>query len=603
MNPGEPLLDALERAGRVDRLDAAFAGLLTRLGDGVSPTAAALFALASAAGTAGQVCIDLGLLAGTRLDGEPDWPDLPALEEALTASGVVGRPGEQAPLVLDPARRLYLYRYWRYESELAGWLRRRAVDEPAVDEAALRRGVARYFAAEAPSRPDWQRVAAAVAVMRRLCVISGGPGTGKTTTVARILALLLEQPAERPLRIALAAPTGKAAGRLQTAIAGAAASLDLPEAVRERLPLEASTLHRLLGVLPGSMGFRHHRDNPLPWDLVVVDEGSMIDVAMMYRLTDALAPGARLLLLGDRDQLASVEAGAVLADICSGAGRFSAAFRTRVAAVTGEPLPDASPGRPAPLDDAVVMLTHSYRFSGASGVGALAAAVNRGDAAGAAELIASDAFADLSAVPDREALAQRAAEGYRPFLEAVRDGAPTAEIFERFDRFRVLCALRGGPWGVDQVNRLVEAALERAGLLRNARGGYPGMPLMVTRNDYNLGLYNGDIGILLPEPGGALMACFPGRGGAPYRWLRPARLENHETVFAMTVHKSQGSEYDDVLLVLPEQDAPVLTRELLYTAVTRARRGFALLARPAVLEATARRRTHRSSGLRDALSI
>ena len=603
MNAPAPLLDALERAGRVDRLDAAFSGLLLRLGDRVSPTAAALFALASAAATAGQVCVDLSLLAGTRLDGDRAWPDLPTLEGALTASGVVGRPGEQAPLVLDRGHRLYLFRYWRYESELADWLRRRAADEPAIDEAALRRGLARHFPAEAPSRPDWQRVAAAVAVMRRLCVISGGPGTGKTTTVARILALLLEQPAERPLRIALAAPTGKAAGRLQAAIAGATASLDLPKAVREGIPAEASTLHRLLGVIPGAMGFRHHRDNPLPCDLVVVDEASMIDVAMMYRLTDALAPDARLLLLGDRDQLASVEAGAVLADICSGTGRLSPAFRARVAAVTGESLPDASPGQRAPLGDAVVVLTHSYRFSEASGVGALAAAVNRGDAPGAARLVASDDCPDLSAVPDREAFAQRAVEGYRPFLEAVRDGAPPAELFDRFERFRVLCALRGGPWGVDEVNRAVEAALERAGLLRRVRGGYPGMPLMVTRNDYNLGLFNGDIGLLLPEPGGALMACFPGRGGGPYRWLRPARLENHETVFAMTVHKSQGSEYDDVLLVLPEQDAPVLTRELLYTAVTRARQGFALCAPPAILETTARRRTHRSSGLRDALLI
>ena len=438
-------------------------------------------------------------------------------------------------------------------------------------------------------------------MLRRLCVISGGPGTGKTTTVVRILALLLGQRAD--LRIALAAPTGKAAARMEEAVRAAKARTPLADAVRERIPDEASTLHRLLGARPGRARFRHDAERPLPLDALVVDEASMIDLALMAKLVAALPPRARLVVLGDRDQLASVEAGAVLGDLCGDVPGFSDGFRRHVERITGDRLP-AGHASASPLADAVVLLTRSHRFAAGSAIGRLAAAVNRGDAA-TVQAVLGDARSEGLGWRKGESATAHAAgavAAYAPYLAQVQSGAALADAFAAFRRFRVLCAHRRGPWGVETMNRLVEEELRRRMLVEAGTAWYLGRPVLVTQNDYALGLYNGDVGLAVPDPDedGRLRVAFEVEGGG-VRLLMPSRLPAHEPVWAMTVHKSQGSEFDRVLLVLPDEDSPLMTRELVYTAITRARDGVEIAGDDTILLAAVERRLVRSSGLRDAL--
>jgi exodeoxyribonuclease V alpha subunit len=528
--------------------------------------------------------------------------------DAVRSSPVVGRPGARQPLIIDRRGRLYLYRYWRYEQRLALDLRRRAQEASAgINEAQLRTDLNRLFPRHsALTGPDWQKVAAAVAALKRVCVISGGPGTGKTSTVLKILALLTGQ-SERPLRIALAAPTGKAAARMQESIRAAKPGLGLTPKQAAQIPEEASTLHRLLGSRPGSVYFRYNADHPLPLDVLVVDEVSMVGLALLAKTVDALLPSTRLILLGDKDQLASVDAGAVLGDLCTGAGRFSPEFQAQLAALTNEALPRGKES-PSPLVDAIVLLRHSYRFGADSGIGALAQAVNRGRSAEATTLLGSRAdidwhdLADSAALPEQ--LAEPVATGFTPYLEAVQTGAAPAVVFAQFNRFRVLVALRQGPFGVEALNSLCEAVLQQRGLIDSRQNWYPGRPIMVVRNDYNLRLFNGDIGITLPDPEEPerMKVFFLGNDSA-LRSFAPARLPEYETVYAMTVHKSQGSEFERVLVVTPNESSPVLSRELLYTALTRAKQQANFYGAPEVFSDAVERRLRRSSGLRDRLWV
>ncbi len=609
-------LPILSERGLLTDLDLHFARFMNRLASGGSPELALAAALASHATGQGDICVNLRQWARrwTAMAGEtPAFAPPPTGEwlGILRASPVVGRPGQRHPLVLDRRGRLYLYRYWEYEHQLAEDLLRRAGETPAtVDETQLRADLDRLFPRHPQlTGPDWQKVAAAVAALKQICIISGGPGTGKTSTVLKILALLTGQAGGRPLRMALAAPTGKAAARLQEAIRAAKPALGLEPDRLAQIPEEASTLHRLLGARPDSAYFRHDRDNPLPVDVLVVDEVSMVGLALMAKTVDALPPAARLILLGDKDQLASVEAGAVLGDLCFGGGRFSPEFRARLTALTGEPLPR---GRitPPPLADAIVLLRHSYRFGAASGIGALARAVNGGKAAEAVALLASPPGGDIAwrtlAEPAElpAQLAEPVGEGFAPYLRATREGAGPAAVFERFNQFRVLSALRNGPFGVEALNGLCEAALRDRGLIQTRQDWYLGRPVMIVRNDYNLRLFNGDIGITLPDPDEPerMRVFFLGSDGA-LRSFAPARLPEHETVYAMTVHKSQGSEFDRVLVVTPNESSPVLSRELVYTALTRAKQQAAFHGLPEVLAGAVERRLRRSSGLRDRLWV
>ncbi|UVE65974.1 AAA family ATPase [Burkholderia pyrrocinia] len=730
-------------------------GFARRIGDlarrAGAPAAAARWAARAAFATSratagGHVCVALGALA-QRYE-EP----LDDIRAALAASGVVAfgtlARGDERPLIVDRHDHLYLSRYFDYERRLADALVAQAgvaVPDDGLSPERLRDNLARYFG-PATGEVDWQRVAAIVALTGRVTIVSGGPGTGKTTTVVGVLACLLD--AHPGLRVALAAPTGKAAQRMQEALHARAG--DLPPELAARLPDTSYTLHRLLGG-GGAAGFRHHRDNPLPYDLIVVDEASMIDVALAAHLLDALAPGARLVLLGDKDQLAAVEAGAVFAEL-SARPAFTAAARTRIAQALGideaafvaalpvpvqdeaaaavpaanpvsaaapaqaqaqaqaqafasvsaaasrkraprprpradarqaslfddepqddavaatdvapppsagpaltdagdigdasgapawieadelawldavelppfdagdaalasvmSPLPGepaASPATPAPapLADCVVWLERNYRFGLDSPIGRLSLAIRRGDVQAALDALPADDAAAASFHDDAgESLAsstvERLARRFGAYLDALRDAlaAPVPDplpLFDALNRFRILCATRSGSRGAEHVNALVAAHVRHAARVPLAVGAhwFTGRPIMVTRNDYALGLFNGDIGIALPDAHGVLRVWFR-RADGTARAVSPAALPPHETAFALTVHKSQGSEFDEAALVLPASFGRVLTRELVYTAVTRARTRVQVIGPRRVLAQAVATRTQRDSGL------
>ena len=587
--------------------DKHFAQFIGGEAGGASPLLPLAASLLSSSVGSGHICLNLADIAGRSVlvDGvEQRLPGRAELESELLGSSVVGTPGSFRPLVLD-AGRLYLYRYWQYENSLVRVVLEKASSAAAgLDEALLRNGVARFFAPGGEGT-DWQRVAALAALWKRFCVISGGPGTGKTFTVIKILALLLEQAKGGKLRVALAAPTGKAAARLKESIRKMKEQLDCSAEVKSQIPEEVTNIHRLLGVRSGSIRFRHDEKNPLPYDVVIIDEASMVALPLMAKLAVSLEAGARFILLGDRDQLASVEAGAVLGDLCGG-GRpepFSAGFSRfleRVAGAKVDPCGDPD----CPLSDSLVVLKKNYRFSTDSGIGAVARTVNEGDGAGALKLLQEPGRGDVAwrDVPPPERLRKELAElvvtGYTPYLGA---GSP-GEALVLFDKFRVLCALRQGPYGVSGVNEQVEEILAQKGLIQKNSRWYRGRPIMVTVNDYNMRLFNGDIGIVLPdaESGGEPRVYFPSPDGG-VRKVAPVRLPEHETVYAMTVHKSQGSEFERVLMLLPGHDSESLTRELIYTGITRARDAVEVWGDGEVFAAAVLRRVERASGLREKL--
>ncbi len=527
--------------------------------------------------------------------------------QGLKKEGVVGRPGEYKPLILNGPR-LYLFRYWEYEKKLIDFLKERTAEEAfPANAASLRAGLARLFPAADPGETDWQKVAALASAWKRFCVISGGPGTGKTFTVAKILALLLEQNSPGTLRIALAAPTGKAAARVQEALKKARERLECTDAVKAALPLEAYTLHRLLKPIPATPYFRYDSKNPLPFEVVVIDEASMVDLALLSKLVQALPPLSKLILLGDKDQLASVEAGAVLGDICGVEKHygFSRDFRDACQRIAGERLEvGAEEDRGTGMRDVIIPLKKSYRFGSSSGIRAVSRAVNEGDGAGAYDLLRATNAADIrwGDLPSPEALGARLKDLAVRDLSGYFQPNRAENIFDLFSRFRILCALREGPYGVQALNRLMEQLLRQEGLIRQIGRWYPGRPVMVTKNDYQLRLFNGDMGITLPDPDGnhELRVFFPSPEGG-VRKFPPRRLPEHETVYAMTVHKSQGSEFDRVLLILPDRDAPVLTRELIYTGITRAREQMEIWGKKTTFLRAVSRRIQRSSGLREAL--
>ena len=692
---------------------------------------------ASQATSNGHVCIALAALA--RRYGASFGEAV----AALRASGVVSAGSEEAaalrPLVIDEAGRLYLARYYDYERRLADAIvahstsRSDDADLPAhggsdsvrarPDSAALEARIARYFGPPSGGEIDWQRAAAALALDGRLTVVSGGPGTGKTTTVVGILACLLD--AQPTLSIALAAPTGKAAQRMQEALAARASAL--PGEIAALLPRTSQTLHRLLGIARGTRA-RHDRDNPLPYDVVVIDEASMIDVAMASQLFDALGPDTRLVLLGDKDQLAAVEAGAVFAEI-SARPAFSARGIERIARATaleaGEvaavlaqieidetahagadggqsaPSEGASGGQPyddegwyadvygsvgfdefdasgdtadwqlpdsgslylptndepasapmaeeaattadaahrseapvqgdlfaslpalrveherpatlcdaAPLVDSVIWLERNYRFGLESAIGRLSLAIRRGDVQAALAALAPAGSDDAPAVLEEQAGAtlshdaiERLAAGFAPYAAALSRALTQATpdpvpLFDALNGFRVLCATRVGARGVDALNGAIAAHVRHAARVPLGVGAswFAGRPVMIARNDYALGLFNGDIGVALPGPGGALRVYFRTADGA-VRAVTPAALPPHDTAFALTVHKSQGSEFDAAALVLPATLSRVLSRELVYTAITRARRTVRIVGASAVLAAAIATPTRRDSGL------
>jgi exodeoxyribonuclease V alpha subunit len=604
-----PALRLALKAGALRELDVYFAERVTRhLEQGRDDVALAAAMVSHAVGE-GHVCVDLAQQAAQSILSNENFTGIPApvfdtWKRQLQDSGVVGAAGEIKPLILD-GDRLYLGRYWHFEQELAsrlfGVARHPA---PKVDTDLLQQGLARLFP---PSdEMDWQQLAAAMAVLQSLVIISGGPGTGKTHTVTAILALLMAQAAAsgQQLRIALATPTGKAAARLTESVRNARSVLDAPESVRNAIPTEALTLHRLLGVRAGRVTPRYNAQNPLHLDVLVVDEASMIDLPLMNRVLAALPKGARLIVLGDKDQLASVEAGSVFADLCGGdsAPVYSAGFIRQLQQLQSWQLP--SPAENAhTLADNTVLLRKSYRFDHQSGIGHLARAVNSGDIQ-AVQSILSGKYKDVAwRTPAKETLTKELGEyAARAFAPVMQAKSPE-QALDALEAFRILCAVRQGPAGVVQANRVVQQALANSGHIQLSGEFYAGRPIMVTRNDYHLGLFNGDIGILWPDPeaNGALRAWFRLPDNS-INSLMPGRLPDFETAFALTVHKSQGSEFARVLLLLPETDSPVLTRELVYTGITRAAKTVAIWGANATLVRAISRRVERTSGLLDRFS-
>lgn len=654
--------------GWLRELDRAFAVFLVERAPDAHPLLILAAALASHQLGRGHVCLDLeATLADSRFalslppegDSTQDAPELP---DALLAEVQLGAwqvtlddprlvsdgPGD-TPLV-RVGKRLYLRRYWQYEREVRAGidqrLRQGEVLRAGLPAAPLRQALDALFPPRPGAPADWQKLACALVAGNAFGIVTGGPGTGKTTTVVKLLALLQSLAlgeGGRPLRIRLAAPTGKAAARLNESIAGAVQRLDLVglasgEAAREAIPTEVTTLHRLLGSRPDSRQFRHHAGNPLALELLVVDEASMVDLEMMAALLAALPPRARLILLGDKDQLASVEAGAVLGELCSRAreGHYRPATRDWLEAVAGEHIDAALlDDHGSELDQAVAMLRHSHRFSADSGIGQLAEAVNAGNIPALRDVWKAR-HEDLArvAVDAQETRSLRelvvdggrggdlfGPVGYRHYLSVLASKRPgdhadqatlddwARQVLEAHGQFQLLCALRRGPWGVEGLNTLITELLHGEGLIPSVNGWFLGRPVLVTRNDYGLGLMNGDIGITLALPqvddSGAVrwvarVAFAAGDGSDAIRWILPSRLQAVETVFAMTVHKSQGSEFTHAALLLPDSLNPILTRELVYTGITRARRWFTLASAGRgwqVLEQATERRVQRASGL------
>lgn len=614
------------------------AGLrLARLGGDQHDAVVLGAAFAVRAPRLGHVCVDLGTVRETvTVDadlpadlGALPWPEPDAWAAELAASPLVveGGPDGAPPLRLVGSR-LYLDRYWREERQVAADLVARAEGEvPGVDIDRLSGGLARLFPPPEGTGErllDHQRIAAATAVLRRLAVVAGGPGTGKTTTVARILALLYEQAAaagEPPPLVALAAPTGKASARLEEAVHHEAGALAVPDATRAHLlGLHGSTIHRLLGWRPGNRSrFRHDRDNRLPHHVVIVDESSMVSLSLMAKLVEAVRPTARLVLVGDPEQLASVEAGAVLGDVVGPAAEglvLRGAARAVLSRVAGQEVPAVEPPAGAVIGDGIIVLRRIHRFGG--GIAAVAEAIRVGDAEAVLAALRSGGEGDLqwlevdvagAGVVAGEVGALRdaaVASGRRILEEAIAGRA--AEALDALGQFRLLCAHRHGPYGVEEWMAQVErwladhpAGLDVDGPVVSAGSGrwYAGRPLLVTENDYGLRLYNGDTGVVVATGAGRLSAVFERRGELLH--FSPTRLSAVETVHAMTIHKSQGSQFDRVAVVLPDPSSRILTRELLYTAATRARRSLLLAATEEAVRAAVERPVARASGLRSLL--
>ena len=647
MHSLDPLLhhfDAIADAGQVRRLGAAFARFVATLSTQDDPADAAALAVAcvvlSELEGRGHSCLMLAELAhepsqlmgwteeqwrallavsGPLPDTLDGWCALLARAPQVWSAGVAD--GRQ-PLVLD-GERLYLRRYWRDETAVGGSIATRAAMTLAPPLAQVRRWLDVLFdKPPADGGTDWQKVACAIALRGKVAIITGGPGTGKTYTVASLLTLLFAvSPQPEQLRIALAAPTGKAAARLKQSIDKALSGL--AHKVGDALPLltlaqrmgAARTLHSLLGARPGTRAFAHHAGNRLDVDVLIVDEASMVHLEMMASVLDALPDNAILILLGDKDQLASVEAGAVLGDLChdAQAGGYTAQTIAYAQAASGETIPATFAGDAGALAQQTVMLRHSHRFGGP--IGELAQAVNAGRPELAKACFAGDREGRVAwrvpAQPEdvlRLALGGRdgAPGGYRPYLELVNAGSEghddhdgwVRNVLHSFESFRILCAVREGEWGVAGLNTAIELRLERAGLIRRSEW-YVGRPVMVTRNDYGTGVFNGDIGLTLRDPARPASLRVYFLEGDSVRSVLATRLRQVETAFAMTVHKSQGSEFRHTVLVLPQEGGAMLARELVYTGITRARDFFTLVSpTQAVLSDAILRRTQRASGLR-----
>ena len=635
--------------GWLRRLDSAMADFIFELDPNATPALLVCTALLAQMEGRGHTCLPLKSI------NQPNqilaWPienqdeleslwttlpnNLPDWLSALRASPLVRQISPQPehsqadtgqPLVLSGSEEeplLYLRRYYLHEEQVANDILQRTKAAHPVDEALAQRWLGRLFDTDVTDEVNWQKIACAVALRASLTVITGGPGTGKTYTAARLLALLfaIDKNPER-LRVALAAPTGKAAARLRQSIDSSLQELDLR--LGDELNLDsftrrmgaARTLHSLLGARPDTRMMRFNASHPLDIDILIVDEASMIHLEMMSALLQAMPAGAKVILLGDKDQLASVEAGAVLGDLCRSAtfGNYNLETKRYIASLTDITLPAefmADSSASTPLAQQTVMLRRSRRFGGL--IGQLAMAVNEGDGELAQRLISGDtsgilhttSHATVNTVLNLAVHGRNGATAcYADYLslmntkpaEPEHHDAWVIDVLVAFDRFRILCAVHEGDWGTQNLNTTVQQALAAAGLLKPKGEWFSGRPVMVTRNDAELGVFNGDVGVTLPGQLGALRVYF--LDGDKLRSVGVSRLAHVETAFAMTVHKCQGSEFFHTALVLPQGGARLLTRELVYTGITRAREHFTLIeGQSGLLHQAIEHQSERASGL------
>jgi exodeoxyribonuclease V alpha subunit len=605
-------IEKLRDIGTFSDLDVHFTKLINTLSHETDEALLMGAVLASHFTTEGSSCVDLKqyaerLFPSIAQEGIEtlSCPSLSHWLATLQNNHVVGQPGDYTPLILDK-HRLYLYRYFYYEQQLAakiGLLSQ--MSSQSINHNILEESLSRLF----PNTLNHsQKIATRTAMLHHFCIISGGPGTGKTTTVVKILTGLLEQ--NPKLNIALAAPTGKAAVRLQEAVKQTLMYLNCAPAIKAAIPQETYTIHRLLGSRPTSPYFHQNADNLLPYDVIIVDEASMIDLALMAKLVQAIPKTARLILLGDKDQLASVETGTVLGDICEasinqGPGTRDRGPETREINTVSNHYSQATVKNNPFLQNRIVLLEKNYRFGEDSGIRALAQAVKQGQGEKALQILQSQNYPDVSwhSINPSNYLPSDLLEQIVVHFSACLENQSPVKILQQFDKFKVLSATRHGRYGIIQVNRQIETELSKKGLIQIGIRWYHGRPIMITRNDYRLSLFNGDVGIILGNMAGyqKLQAFFPSNEGQ-FRTLMPYRLPEHETVYAMTIHKSQGSEFDNVLMLLPDQISPLLTRELIYTGITRARQSVKIWGNEQIFLTACSEKIRRSSGLRDQLN-
>ncbi len=630
-----------QQHGWIRALDLQFGQFIASNAPNDSEWVALLACLASHQLGRGHPCLDLPLLyadSDTYLQLPPEFASaeslqlcprpqqllagvtLADLQQALAAASAI-RGCEHAPLAWVANQRLYLRRFWRYEQYIKSDLARRMQRQPSRDADKLRRVLQQLFG----DSFSWQKLACAMALRSGFSIITGGPGTGKTYTVVRLLATLLQlHKGHQPLQVKLAAPTGKAAARMTESISKELTSMIKFDGRLADLDASAVTLHRLLGSQPRSRFFKRNADNPLLADVVIVDEASMIDIEMMAALLDALPASTAVILLGDKDQLASVGAGAILGQLCRDAelGNYQPEVMQWLAAVTGQQLPEqvqADPQRvlaSAHYHQHTVMLRVSRRFDAEQGIGKLADEINnqRSDWLGQwlpqqqASQPVEPQFANIRYLCPSQwqtaSVRQLVQQGMQAYLQLLAQPAgpdgPAQDdwaraLLHQFSQFQVLTAVNHGEWGMHSLNQAIKTWLHPQ---QQEHSWYHGRPIMVTRNDYHIDLRNGDIGIALQvhDQAPLRLAFFDQQQGI--RWLLPSRLSHYETVYAMTVHKSQGSEFTHTVVVLPEHDTPVLTKELLYTGVTRAREQLTLIcAKPDVILRTVQKRVDRIGGL------
>jgi exodeoxyribonuclease V alpha subunit len=573
------VMKALRQAG-FSELACQFSRYIERVDTSKDELVALTAGLLTEAVSQGHVCLNLSLnpsqMNGLLHSVRQLLPsDISEWQRRLKQSNAVGTGDDYRPLIMADNGLVYLYRYWHDEQNVASAIKRLSADIAVINQAELKQILTAW--PTTIDGIDWQKVAVLMALTRQFSVISGGPGTGKTTIVLRLLQCLYQQRSD--YRIALAAPTGKAAARLQHVISD-----------KKNEAIQAKTLHRLLGISPNNEQGRYNADRSLPFDVIIVDEASMIDISLMAKLLQALSPTAQLVLLGDSQQLASVESGAVLANLCQKAVSFNANFVDTVADLAEINLSDYVNKSETAEMNSVVKLQHSYRFDEASLIGRLAYAIQAGNA----ERVVSE----LKAVGQQTWLQEEdnahLIAGYQPYFKAIMQAESPLDCIQSFDVYRVLCAIKQGPQSVASVNAVIERHIAKLGW-RSQHDFYHGRPIMITQNDYRQQLFNGDTGLILKDETGQLRACF--LIDNELRWVDLIRLPAHETAFAMTVHKSQGSEFDHVCVVLPHEDTAILNRELLYTAITRAKKQLSLFCNETILRKTVMTQHERESGL------